>query len=58
MKKRLANDGRKYMVRVLETMLCSYIQRPSMSHCKNVAQSLVQKYGFFERASEFKFSFD
>ena len=48
--KRVAHDDRKYIVRVLATMLCSYVQKPSMSHCKIVAQSFVQKYRFLKEA--------
>lgn len=45
---RLADDDRKYMVRVLATMLCAFVQRPSMRECEIVAQSLVQQYPFLK----------
>lgn len=46
--KKLADDDRKYIVRVLATMLCTYVPRPSMKHCEIVAKSLVLKYAFLK----------
>lgn len=52
-KKRLAGDDRKYMVRVLATMLNTYVQKPTMKHCGIVAESLVMKYSFLKESVSF-----
>lgn len=46
--KKLGDDDRKYIVRVLATVLCTYVQRPSMRDCEIVAKSLVAKYSFLK----------
>ena len=46
--KRLGDDDRKYIIRVLATVLCTYVQRPSMRDCEVVAKSLVAKYTFLK----------
>lgn len=48
--KRMGEDDRKYMVRVLATMLSTYVQRPSMKDCSVVAESLVRKYSFLKES--------
>lgn len=48
--KRLSNDDRKYMVRVLATMLTTYVQRPTMKDCEIVAKSLLCKFGFLKES--------
>lgn len=48
--RQISDNDRKYMVRVLGTLLCTYIQRPTMKHCRTVAQSLVRKYAFLKEA--------
>lgn len=48
--KKLADDDRKYMVRVLATMLTTYVQRPSMNHCAIVASSLLAKFSFLRES--------
>ena len=48
--KRLGEDDRKYMVRVLATMLCTYVQHPSMKDCSIVAESLLRKYSFLKES--------
>ena len=52
-KKKLADDDRKYIVRVLATMLCTYIPRPAKKHCEIVAKSLVKKYEFLKEHVRF-----
>lgn len=47
-KSRLADDDRIYIVRVLGTMLCTYVQRPKMNECGVVAQSLLKQYPFLK----------
>ena len=44
--KKIADDDRKYMVRVLATMLCTFKQAPSRNDCGVVAESLVRKFSF------------
>ena len=39
-------DDRRYMVRVLATMLLTYVQHASMRDCEVVAKSLIRKYPF------------
>ena len=46
--KKLGDDDRKYIVRVLATVLCTYVQRPSIRDCEIVAKSLVAKYAFLK----------
>ncbi len=43
----IADDDRKYVV--LATMLCTHVQRPSMSDCEIVARSLVAKNPFLKQ---------
>ena len=50
---KLADDDRKYIVRVLATILTSYIRRPSMRHCGIVADSLVAKHTFLKESVSF-----
>ena len=38
------------MVRVLGTVLCTYVQRPTMKNCRTVTASLVRKYAFLKEA--------
>ena len=45
-KERLADDDRKYIVRVLATVLTTYVQRPRMKDCEIVAKALLRKYSF------------
>ncbi len=45
----IADDDRKYVVRVLAIMLCTHVQRPSMSDCEIVARSLVAKHPFLKQ---------
>lgn len=53
--KRLGEDDRKYMVRVLATMLCTYVQHPTMKNCAVVAESLLRKYSFLKESVSFFF---
>ena len=46
--KKLGDDDRKYIIRVLATMLCTYVQRPSMRDCEIVAKSLVARFSFLK----------
>ena len=46
--RKLANDDRKYMCRVLATVLQTYVQRPSVAHCEVVAKALVRKFPFLK----------
>ena len=48
--RKLADDDRKYIVRVLITLLCTYVQRPTMKNCRAVAASLVLKYAFLKES--------
>ena len=41
--KKIADDDRKYMIRVLATMLCTYKQAPSRNDFGVVPESLVRK---------------
>lgn len=50
---KLAYDDIKYMVRVLATMLCTYVQWASQSHGEIVATSLVQHYPFLKEHVSF-----
>ena len=47
--KKLDDDDRKYVVRTLTTMLCTYVQSPSMSDCEVVAKSLVAVHPFLKQ---------
>lgn len=47
--KKLADDDRKYVVRTLATMLCTYVQSPSTADCELVARSLVATHPFLKR---------
>ena len=51
--KKIADDDRKYMVRVLATMLCTFKQSPSRNDCGVVAESLVRKFSFFKESVSF-----
>lgn len=46
--KKLCADDRKYIVRVLATVLLTHIQRPSKRHCEVVAKSLIRKFPFLK----------
>lgn len=46
----MADDDRKYIVRVLATMLCTHMQRPGMKHCAIVAESLLRKHNFLKES--------
>ena len=46
--KQFDSDDRKYMVRVLATMLLAHVSRPTMKECEHVARALVQKYPFLD----------
>lgn len=48
--KKIADDDRKYIVRVLATMLLSYVQRPRMDDCDIVARSLLRKFSFLKES--------
>ena len=47
--KRLDDDDRKYVVRTLATMLCTYVQSPSTTDCEVVAKSLVAVHPFLKQ---------
>lgn len=47
--KKLADDDRKYVVRTLATMLCTYVQSPSTADCELVARSLVATHPFLKQ---------
>ena len=47
--KKLADDDRKYVVRTLATMLCTYVQSPSTTDCELVARSLVATHPFLKQ---------
>ena len=53
---RLGEDDRKYMVRVLATMLSTHVQDPSMRDCAVVAESLLRKFSFLKESVSFSFS--
>ena len=46
--KKLSHDDRKYMCRVLGTVLQTHVQKPSMKHCEIVAKALVRKFPFLK----------
>lgn len=46
--KKLCADDRKYIVRVLATVLLTHIQRPSKRQCEVVAKSLIRKFAFLK----------
>lgn len=46
--RKLADDDRRYMVRVLATVLCTYVQKPSVHDCEIVSKSLVAKFQFLK----------
>lgn len=46
--KKFTDDDRKYMCRVLGTVLQTYVQRPSIKHCEIVAKALVRKFPFLK----------
>ena len=46
--KKLCADDRKYIVRVLATVLLTHVQRPSKRQCEVVAKSLVRKFPFLK----------
>lgn len=41
-------DDRKYMVRVLATMILTHTSKASVSDCEYVAKALVQKFPFLK----------
>ena len=45
----LDDDDRKYVVRTLATMLCTYVQSPSTADCEVVAKSLVAVHPFLKQ---------
>ena len=45
--KKFTDDDRKYMCRVLATVLQTHVQRPSIKQCEIVAKALVRKFPFF-----------
>ena len=47
--KKLADDNRKYVVRTLATMLCTYVQRLSTADCELVARFLVATHPFLKQ---------
>ena len=47
--KRLDDDDRKYVVRTLATMLCTYVQSPSTTDCEVVTKSLVAVHPFLKQ---------
>ena len=47
-KRRLTNDDRKFMCRVLATVLQTHVQRPSVAQCEIVAKALVRKFPFLK----------
>ena len=46
--KKLCADDRKYIVRVLATVLLTHVQRPSKRQCEVVAKSLLNKFPFLK----------
>ena len=52
-KKKMPNDDRKYMCRVLATVLQTHVQRPSIAHCAIVAKALVRKFPFLKEHVSF-----
>ena len=46
--KKLCADDRKYIVRVLATVLLTHVQKPSMRQCEVVAKALVRKFPFLK----------
>ena len=46
--KKLCADDRKYIVRVLATVLLTHVQRPSKRQCEVVAKSVVRKFPFLK----------
>lgn len=46
--KKLTDDDHKYMCRVLATVLQTYVQRPSLKQCENVAKALIRKFPFLK----------
>ena len=51
--KKLGDDDQKYIVRVLTTVLCTYVRRPSMRDCEIVAKSLGQSISFLKEHVSF-----
>lgn len=48
-KRKLSDDNRKYMCRVLATVLQTHVQRPSsVSNCEVVGKALVRKFPFLK----------
>ena len=43
-RKKLTNDDRKYMCRVLATVLQTHVQRPSVAHCEIVKFPFLKEY--------------
>ena len=44
--KKYTTDDRKYMVRVLSTMILTHVQRATMNDCAQVSKALTRKYPF------------
>lgn len=44
--RKLCADDRKYIVRVLATVLLTHIQKPSKRQCEEVTKALVRKFPF------------
>lgn len=40
------NEDRLYMVRTLSTMLCTYVQKPTIKDCEIPSQAIADKYPF------------
>ena len=47
-KKLFYQDDRKYMVRVLATMILSQLPKASTNDCDHVAKALIRKYPFLK----------
>ena len=47
-KRTFDSSDRTYIVRVLATVLLTYVKRPSMKDCEKVAKSLLLKYAFLK----------
>ena len=52
-KKIFTDDDRKYICRVLATMLQTYVQRPSIKQCEIVAKALVREFPFLKEYVSF-----
>ncbi len=47
----LTDGDRKYVVQTLATVLMTYIQKPTLDNCRNVAKSLLSAYPFLKDES-------